>query len=446
MTYHTRKHALAGAARLERKEAGDPSGMKETIDALARAFEEFKAKNDGRIAEVKKGFDDVVRRDEIKRINDALDHFEALKKGIEAQDAEIAELKRRATTSTEGENKDSPDLKEYRQKFNQWLRKGEGMGVHESDLRQLEGKALSVGSDPNGGYTVLPEYDRAILSTIKLVSPFRQYARVQAVSSPDFRLWVNVHGATSGWVSELGGRTATSNSTLKEIIIPAHEIYAMPAASQSILDDSTINMEQWIADETALEFAYQEGVSFITGNGVGKPYGILSQTIVADTANLAHGSVGYYATGKSGGFNDTAAGPPATQGFDALISVSEGLKGGYRQGASWLMNRRTRAKVRQIKDLYGNYVWQPSTEAGKPATILSYPDVDMEDMPDVAANSYSVAFGNWQRAYVIVDRIGTRILRDPFSSKPSVLFYTTKRVGGAVVMHEAYKLLKFAAS
>jgi HK97 family phage major capsid protein len=194
-----------------------------------------------------------------------------------------------------------------------------------------------------------------------------------------------------------------------------------------------------------LEFAYQEGVAFISGTGLKKPTGILSQTIAADSANIAYGSVGYYATGTSGAFTTTST-SPITQGADCLHNVVYGLKPGYRANGQWLANRRTMAVVRQLKDGYANYLWQPGAVAGQPSTLMGYDVVDMEDMPDIAANSYSLAFGDWRRAYTIVDRIGTRVLRDPYTNKPNVLFYTTKRVGGAVTMHEAYKLLKFAAS
>lgn len=442
MTIHTSNRALlAGSSRLERKDGsggnGDMSVILDKFEGLHRGFEEFKSKNDAALAEAKKGFADVVRTEEVKRISDAISEMQ------KAYDAEIVALKRAARPA--GQEEKSAEQVEYKAAFDRWFRKGESRDFTENDLRVLERKALSVGSDPDGGFTVLPEIDQTIDATIKIVSPMRQVATVRQIGTASYKRFVNIHGTTSGWVGETDGRSATTTPSLKEVEIPVNEIYATATATQSLLDDSFINIEQWLAEEVQLEFAYQEGVAFISGIGPKKPTGILSQTIAADTANLAYGSVGYYATGTSGAFTTTST-SPITQGADCLHNVVYGLKPGYRANGQWLANRRTMAVVRQLKDGYANYLWQPGAVAGQPATLMGYEVVDMEDMPDIAANSYSLAFGDWRRAYTIVDRIGTRVLRDPYTSKPNVLFYTTKRVGGAVTMHEAYKLLKFAAS
>jgi HK97 family phage major capsid protein len=438
MSMHVSNRALlAGARRFERKDAtgdnADLGALTKSFEAINKAFEEFKSKNDASITEVKKGFDDVVRRDEVKKISDAIEEAKKV------YDAEILALKRAKTAAGGGEEK-TPEQIEYGQKWRNWFRKGESRDFTENDLREMEKKALSVASDPDGGFTVLPEVDRMIDERLKLVSPMRQYATVRQIGTASYKRFVNLHGAASGWVGESDARTATATPTLKEIEIPVHEIYAMPVASQSLLDDSFVNIEQWLAAEVELEFSYQEGVAFISGTGLKKPTGILSQTIAADTAaDLAWGTVGYYPSGASGAFD-------ATVTFNGLIDMIYGLKPGYRANASFLANRRTWAAARKLKDTTGQYLWQPPVQAGAPAQLLGYAANDMEDMPDMAANSYSMAFGDWKRAYTIVDRIGTRVLRDPYTSKPNVLFYTTKRVGGQVTMHEAYKLLKFATS
>lgn len=435
MTIDTSNRALlAGSSRLERKDGsggnGDMSVILNKFEAINRAFEEFKSKNDAAIAETKKGFSDVVRAEEVKRISDAISEMQ------KAYDAEIVALKRAARPA--GQEEKSAEQVEYKAAFDRWFRKGESRDFTENDLRVLERKALSVGSDPDGGFTVLPEIDQTIDATIKIVSPLRSLATVRSIGTASYKRFVNLHGTTSGWVGESEARTSTTTPTLKEVEIPVMEIYASPTATQSLLDDSFVNIESWLAEEVALEFAYQEGVAFISGTGLKKPTGILSQTIAADTANLAYGSVGYYPTGASGDFHTTTLNP--------IYDMVYGLKPGYRANAQWIANRRTLSAARKLKDGYGRYLWEPSVQVGQPATLAGYPVVDMEDMPDIAANSYSMAFGDWRRAYTIVDRIGTRVLRDPYSSKPNVIFYTTKRVGGAVTMHEAYKLLKFAAS
>lgn len=410
--------------------AGDVASI---IDGINRSFEELKQKNDERIAEVKRGFDDVVRRDDVKKLSEAIGDMEAKRKELED---EIVSLKRTARPA--GTEAKSADRLEYEKRFGEWFRKGESRDFTERDLRDLERKALSVGSEPDGGFTVLPEIDQAIDATVKLVSPMRQIATVRQTSNASYRRFVNIHGTTSGWVGEVESRTVTNTPALKEVEIPVMEIYAQPTATQSLLDDSFVNIEQWLADEVQLEFAYQEGVAFISGTGNKKPQGLLSQTIAADTADLAYGSVGYYPTGASGAFHTTT--------MDPIYNMIYGLKAPYRAGASWVGNRRAMAAARILKDSYGRYLWEPSVQAGMPSMLAGYPVVEMEHMPDIAANSYSMAFGDFRRAYTIIDRIGTRVLRDPYTSKPNVIFYTTKRVGGAVTMHEAYKLLKFAAS
>jgi HK97 family phage major capsid protein len=438
MTYHTSNRALlAGASRLERK---DDSGgnadlglLTKSFEAINKAFDEFKAKNDASITEVKKGFDDVVRKEQVDKISASIADMQ------KTYDQEILALKRAKTVAANGEEKTAEQI-EYGQKWRNWFRKGESRDFTEYDLREMERKALSVGSDPDGGFTVLPEVDRMIDATVKLVSDMRMLAAVRQIGTASYKRFVNLHGTTSGWVGETDLRTATTTPTLKEIEIPVHEIYALATATQSLLDDSFVNIEQWLADEVALEFAQEEGAAFISGTGLKKPTGLLSQTIAADTAaDLAWGSVGYYVTGASGAFDATAT-------LNGLIDMIYGLKAAYRAGASFIANRRTWAGARKLKDSNGLYLWQPPVQAGAPSMMLGYPANDMEDMPEMAANSYSMAFGDWKRAYTIIDRIGTRVLRDPYTSKPNVLFYTTKRVGGQVTMHEAYKLLKFGTS
>lgn len=415
--------------------------LKEGFEALQKAVNEMRAKNDAHILEQKKGMDDVVRKDELKRIDDAIDAAETKMKAAQtAMEQEILALKRQPTN---GNDTRSPDAIAYSKKFDEWFRKGTDTGVSAHELRQLEQKALSVGSDPDGGFTVLPEIDQTITSTVKLVSPFRQYASVRAIGTSALRRMVNVHGTTSRWVGEAEARTETTSPKLVEIETPVHEIMAQPQATQSLLDDSFLNIESWLADEVALEFAQAEGIAFINGDGVKRPRGILTETIVADSTSLTFPQVGYKATGANGAFITKATG---NQPADVLLDVVYALKAAYRANGVWLMNRRTAAVVRKLKDAYDNYIWQPGAQAGQPGTLFAYPVADMEDMPDIANNSYSIAFGDWKRAYTIVDRIGTRVLRDPFTNTPFVIFKTTKRVGGKVQMPEAYKVLKFSAS
>ena len=212
----------------------------------------------------------------------------------------------------------------------------------------------------------------------------------------------------------------------------------MPAATATLLEDSAVNIDEWLASEVEQVFAVQEGAAFVAGDGTNKPKGFLSYTNVAN-ATWTWGNIGYIATGSAGAF-------PASNPSDVLVDLIYALKAGYRQNGTLVMNRKTQATVRKFKDAQGNYLWQPPAQADGRATLMTFPIMEAEDMPDIAANSYSIAFGDFRRGYLIVDRQGVRVLRDPFTAKPYVLFYTTKRVGGGVQDFDAIKLLKFAAS
>jgi HK97 family phage major capsid protein len=219
---------------------------------------------------------------------------------------------------------------------------------------------------------------------------------------------------------------------------PAMELYAMPAATQTLLDDAAVDIEQWIAQEIDTVFAEQEGAAFVLGDGISKPKGFLSYTKVAQSA-WTWGNMGYVATGVAGAF-------PATNPSDLIYDFIYSLRAGYRQNARFVVNRKTQSAMRKFKDTTGEYLWEPPASLGAPATYMNFPVVEAEDMPDIATDSFAMAFGDFERGYLVVDRVGIRVLRDPYSAKPYVLFYTTKRVGGGVQNFEAIKLLKFGAS
>jgi len=269
-------------------------------------------------------------------------------------------------------------------------------------------------------------------------SPIRGLATVQQIGSSIYRKPITTVEAASGWVAETDSISTTSTPTISAIDFPAMELYAMPATTQPLLDDSFVDIEQWLANEVQIVFAEQEGAAFVSGTGSGQPKGFISYTNVAD-ASWSWGNIGYIASGAAGAF---ASSDPA----DALVTLAYAPKQGYRANGTWVMNRKTESVVRKFKDSTDNYIWQPGTSVGQPSTLLGYPVAEAEDMPDIAANSYSIAFGDFARGYLVVDRVGIRVLRDPYSAKPYILFYTTKRVGGGVQNFEAIKLMKFAAS
>jgi HK97 family phage major capsid protein len=455
---HTRSRALIGAqpfaltaARvLERKEGDDAvlvGQLKTAVEGFTKTFDDFKTKNDARLADLAKGREDVITKDELKAISDALD---LMKKEI---NAEVVALKR--NNNTDHDDKRTPEQKEYSKQFENFFRYGEEKAGGKHALQELEIKAgMTSQSDPDGGFTVRPEMDQAIDETVKQISPIRDIATVQTIGAAVYKKLMSVHGTSSGWVGEQQVRPQTTGPSLKELDFPAMELYAMPAATTGLLDDSFVDINQWLANEVALEFAFQEGAAFVAGTGVKQPQGFLTPATIANAgynANTNWGTVGYVPTGASGAFlannTSTSVGPA-----DSVISLFHALKSPYRKNAAFLLNNTTLNQVRQLKDANNRYLVDTKftvsagNMGGVVETLLGKPCMETVDMPDPAANSLSIAFGDWKRAYLIVDRKGIRVLRDPYSSKPYVLFYTTKRVGGGVQNYEAYKLLKFAVS
>lgn len=408
----------------------DAGSAVEIVNKLTKTFEDFKAANDKEIADLKTGKADVVQTEQVDRINAEIT---ALKGDLDTANARIA-----ANMVGGAANDHDPAVAEHSQAFNTWFRKGV-----DNDLRGLEVKAkMTTQSDPDGGYLVPEETEAGIDRVLGTVSTIRSLARVISIGSDTYKKLVNVGGAGSGWVGETEARPETSTPTLKEIAVNTGELYANPAITQKALDDARIDLAAWLADEVAIEFAEQEGEAFVTGNGINKPRGLMSYTNVAN-ASYAWGSLGYIASGAAADFATTSATLAKT---DAMIDLYYALKSGYRNNASWLMSDAVMATVRKFKDAEGAYLWAPPTAAAGVATILGKPVYNDDNMAAVGAGTFPIAFGDFKRAYLIVDRLGVRVLRDPYTNKPNVHFYTTKRVGGGVVNFEAMKLLKIAAS
>ena len=302
----------------------------------------------------------------------------------------------------------------------------------------LETKAVGSSTDAIGGFAVPREIDEQIERTLVAISPIRAIANVVKVGSAGYRKLVTTGGTPSGWVGFEAARPETGTPTFSEIVPASGDLYANPAASQMMLDDAAFDVEAWLANEIATEFARAEGLAFVKGTGVSQPLGFLSSpnAVTAD-GTRAMGTLQTIGTGVAGAF-------PATSPADKLIDLVQTLRSPYRQGAVFVMNSATAAAVRKFKTADGAFMWQPSLASGSPATLLGYPLIEAEDMPDVAANSLSIAFGNFKAGYLIAERNATTILRDPFTRKPYVHFYATRRIAGQVVNSEAIKLLKFA--
>jgi len=388
------------------------------------AFEAFKETNDRRLREIEKRSADPITEEKVERISRALDEQ---KKALDTLTL------KRARPALAREGGGTAQSLEHKAAFEAYVRSGD-----ERSLREMEAKAMSYASAQDGGYLVPEETEAAIGKRLAALSPIRSIASVRQVSSAVLKKPFAITGPATGWVGETAARPETAAGTLDELQFPTAELYAMPAATAALLEDSVVDLDQWIASEIETAFAEQEGAAFINGDGVNKPKGFLNYSQMQDDGWL-WGSIGYRATGVDGGL-------PASDPSDALVDLVYSLKSGYRQSANWVMNRKTQAALRKIKDADGNYMWQPPATPGSRAMLMGFPVVEAEDMPDIESASTPIAFGDFGRGYLVVDRTGVRVLRDPYSAKPYVLFYTTKRVGGGVQDFEAIKLMKCSVS
>ena len=407
----------------ETKAAGDHLDLKDAFGEFMTTFEAFRESNDERLAELETRLGaDTLTNEKVDRIAHALDQQ---KRALDS-----LTLKRlRPTLGRDGRAFPS----EHKSAFEAYMRSGD-----DRQIRALDTKAMSYGSGQDGGYLVPPETEAEIGKRLSALSPIRSIASVRQVSAAVLKKPFSVTGPAVGWVSEAAARPQTDTATLAELQFPTMELYAMPAATASLLEDAVVDLDQWISGEVEAAFAEQEGAAFVSGDGTAKPKGFLSYTQAAESA-WTWGKIGYTLTGAAGAF-------PEDDASDVLIDTIYALKAGYRQNANWVMNRKTQAAIRKLKDADGNYLWQPPAAPGERAMLMGFPLVEAEDMPDIGPNATPVAFGDFGRGYLVVDRAGVRVLRDPYSAKPYVLFYTTKRVGGGVQDFDAIKLLKFGTA
>lgn len=399
--------------------------VNEAYNELRSTFEAFRDTNDLRLHEIEqRSSADVLLDEKLARIDLALDEQ---KRRLDR----VALTARRPSLEVSSPQGQAVSA-ERKAAFEAYIRHGDMSG-----LRAAELKALSSGSAADGGLVAPAEVERAILQRLATTSPMRALSTVRTISAGTYRAAFSATGPASGWVGETAARPETASQVLSELVFPAMELYAMPSATQTILDDALVDVDRWVADEVETVFAEQESTAFISGNGTTQPRGVLTVPVVAD-ASWTWGNIGVLNSGAAGAF---AASNPS----DILIDLIYALRAGYRQNGTFLMNRRTQSAIRRFKDSAGNYIWMPPAGAGQAATLMNFAVAEVEAMPNIAANSVSVLFGDFRRGYLIVDRAGVRILRDPYSAKPYVLFYTTKRVGGGVQDFAAIKGLRFAA-
>ncbi len=415
----------------ETKQASGTPEARAAMHEMMAAFEAFKGANDARLDEIeRKSSADALLEEKVARIDQAVGAAQARLDRVVSEGRRPGIESGRRDPSTASRSPSPLHGEETKAAFDGYLKTGQSVG--------LELKAgLSTASN-SAGYVVPEQTERAIERRLMAGSPMREIATVRTVGAGVFRKPVSTAGVASGWVAETAARPETDPATLALLEFPSADLYANPAATQSLLDDALIDLDEWLAAEVEDAFAAQETQAFVTGDGVNKPKGFLSYDIVAE-ADHEWGEIGYVASGAAGAF---AAEDPT----DRLIDLVYAPKAQYRPNGRFVMNRKTVSAVRKFKDADGNYIWQPAQRAGETASLLGYRVTEIETMPDIAANSAAIAFGDFQRGYLIVDRAGVRVLRDPYSAKPYVLFYTTKRVGGGVQNFDAIKVMKFAAS
>lgn len=422
--------------------------LKSAVEKFEKNWHDFKEQNDKNMAEVKAGR--AEDREAIQRAEKALTESKAefdqklaeVEKKMNRQglaggtgageDAEFKALEEFKRSVREGKNLDIEAYRQYKSAFENYVRRNNAYGSAD------EIKALSVGSDADGGFIVPADMSGRIVQLIRETSPIRQVASVVTIGTDALEGLHDLDDAASGWVGEEEARTETSTPKFGEYRIPVHEQYAEPRATQKLLDDAMFDVESWLVRKITDRLARMENQAFVKGNGVKKPRGFL--TYGAGTPSASNFSViEQVVSGGAGAFAASNAG-------DALINLVYKLKSAYREGAVFMMNRSTLASVRKLKDGDGNYLWQPDFQSRQGGKLLGFNIVEAEDMPDIASDSLSIAFGDFNAGYQIVDRMGIRVLRDAFTSKPYVKFYTTKRTGGAVVNFDAIKLMKFAES
>ncbi|CDG88045.1 phage major capsid protein [Xenorhabdus bovienii] len=392
--------------------------VQQVAQEIQQRFDEFRQKNDQRIEaiEAQKG----KLSEQVDTLNGKLSELDSLKSALEE---ELAGLKRPAGGSN------TPEVSEHKAAFAQFIRKGK-----EDRLAELEQKAMHTTADPEGGYAVPEELDRNIISALKEEVVMRAECHVVSVGSPNFKRLVNQGGVNSGWVGETDERPETKTPKLMPIEPTWGEIYGNPAATQTMLDDAFFDVEAFISSELTQEFAEQEESAFTHGDGKNKPKGLLAYgSDVQEDKDRKWGKLQHLLLKK-----------PTEVTADEVMQLIYTLRKPYRTGAKFMMNNKMLFQVRTLKDSQGNYLWQPGLQLGQPSSLLGYGIAENEQFTDLSTGAVPIAFGNFKRCYTILDRLGVRMLRDPYTHKPFIHFYTTKRVGSLLVDSNAVKLLKVA--
>lgn len=423
--------------------------VKGAIDEVGKSFEAYKETNDKRLEALANGDESKAAEQDQKLARIEKDVNESAKKRkeieteIEYQREKIEELEMRAKSPGLSAIEKAQD--EYKDAFMGWVRNRGQSQTDEAKMleigKKMEGKAVTIGSSAGGGFAVPEEIAREIEKHELKFSPVRRLVKVVQAGTSDYKELLSINGASSGWVGESGSRSATDTPTLREITPTHGELYAYPQASEWSLDDVFFNVENWLAESVAEQFAVQEGTAVITGDGSNKPTGMLNSapTAVTDEAASRAAAVYEFIGNVDAGF---AILP------DRLIDLVYNLNSAYRTGSNFVMNSVTTGAVRKLKEdgAAGQYLWQPGMQAGQPDRLLGYPVETWEQMQNPGANLHPIAFGNFRRGYVLADRVGLRMTRDNVTNIGHVRFYVRRREGGIVLNNNAIKWLKTTAA
>ncbi|MCE2597207.1 phage major capsid protein [Motilimonas cestriensis] len=390
-------------------------------EELGHKFTEFTKKNDKRIDAIEQEKSKLSER--VDTLNGTVDSLQKQKEQLEEQ------LKKSQRPS--GGKGQTPEAAEHKKAFERFIKTGRG----EDELRDLESKALATDTPEDGGLAVPLQLDQNIIQLLNDANVMRQECTVVPTGGVGYKQLVNKGGATSGWVGETDARPETSTPKLGELSPHFGELYANPSATQNMLDDSFFDVESWLSGEVQTEFSEEEEIAFTVGDGANKPKGLFAYaSSLARDKDRAFGTLQHLVSGSAGSFNG-----------DNLTALLYSLRKVYRRDAKWMLNNDVLFKARLLKDNDGNYLWRPGLELGQPSSLLGYGVAENEALPDAVADAKAIAFGNFKRAYKIIDVIGTRVLRDPYTRKPYVQFYTTKRVGGMLTDSSAVKILQLSA-
>lgn len=401
--------------------------IKEKLDELGTAFEAFKKTNDERLSEIKKlGAANPLTEEKLKKNEE---HIQKLEVQIETLTKAMNRTGQGADQN-DPEAKEKKEAREYKNGFKSFLRKGHDMTAEQKDYAK---KYMSVDSDEDGGFFVDADTSKMIITNIFESSPIRQLADTMTISTDHVDMIDDRDEASSGWVGETESRAETGTPQIKQDKIYVHELYASPKTTQKFLDDAAVNVEQWLANKVAEKFARDEATAFMSGSGVKKPKGILSYAATSE----GYGKVEVQRTATATGLVG-----------DDFIDVQGLLKEAYQKNASWMINRLNVSKIRKLKDsVSGQYLWQPGLQLGTPNVLLGAPVYYASDLDStLATDKFTAIYGDFKAGYLVVDRVGVRVLRDPYTNKPFVVFYTTKRVGGGIKQGDALKILQQKAS